>query len=821
MIKSYFKIAWRGMMKNKFFSIVNILGLSVGLACCMLIALYLHYETSYDSYQKNIDNLYQVGTTNIKNGEKDNQSPNTSPPVSAALKQEFPEIAESARLLPLFADDVNLVQYSPSNGDKKSFLEGNGFLADPAFFKLFTYSFIEGNADNALINPNTIVISESMAKKIFGNEPAMDRVLHINSNMNGAYDYTVKGVFRPVSSPSHINANFILSLSGGDMDKYLRKQGNDFARNNMFYTYVLLKPGTSAGRLETKFPAFVKKYEASDLKRMGRDKKQFLTPVTAIHLSATLPSNVTPPASRTYLFVLASIAVFTLLIACINFMNLSTARSSKRSAEVGVRKVLGAEKGALIRQFLGESVFMTFIAFLIAVGATVLLLPLFNSVSGKQITLSFAADKPMLLYFLLMALVTGFLAGSYPAFYLSSFNPLKVLKGKLSNSLAVVAIRKGLVIFQFIISVVLIIASVVIARQMNYMRTAELGFAKDQQIIIPLRSAASKAIYSTLKNEIKSSSQVTSVGASAYYPGIGNPSDAGFYKAGQSMNDAKHTRLNYVDEDFLNTLQFKAVAGRLFSSQFKSDTGNRIIVNETAIKELGFSSPQKAVGENISFDLQGKKYDYQVIGVVKDFHFEDMHSPVTPFGFQLLDDKNQFNYLIVHAKAANMTPVVNMIQNEWHKYDPNEPFEYTFLDEEFQKNYTADNRLAAIVGYFTIIAIVISCLGLFGLAAFSAEQRTKEIGVRKVLGASVSVSTIVSLLSVDFLKLIIISIIIASPVAWWAMNKWLQGFAYRKPIDWTIFAYTTAIALVIGLLTIGSQALKAAIANPVKSLRSE
>jgi len=819
MIKSYFKIAYRAMMKNKFFSFVNIFGLAVGLTCCMLIALYLHYETSYDTYHKNIDNLYQVGTTNIKKGEKADKAPYTSPPVSAALKQEYPEIAESARLLNLFTDDVNLVQYKPADGDQKSFLEGHGFLADPAFFKMFTYNFIEGNGTNALDGPNTMVLSETMAKKIFGNASPINKVLHVSSNMNGDNDYRITGVFRPVNSPSHINANFFLSFVGGGMEKYIQQNGNDFARNNMFFTYILLKPGTSATALESKLPAFVKKYEASDLKKMGRDKKQFLTPVKAIHLNQDLTSNVTPPASRTYLFVLASIAIFTLLIACINFMNLSTARSSKRSSEVGVRKVLGAEKSTLIRQFLGESILITFISFLIAVVFTVLLLPLFNQLSDKNIVLSFSADKVMLLEFLLMALATGFIAGSYPAFYLSSFNPVKVLKGKLTNSLAVVSIRKGLVVFQFIISVVLIIASVVIARQMNYMRNADLGFAKDQQIVIPLRTDASKAIYTALKAEVKSNPRILAVGASTYYPGIANPSDAVFYKDGQTMNDAKHTRLNSVDEDFLRTLDIKAVAGRLFSAEFKSDTGNRLIINENAVKQLGFTSPEKSIGQNIHYDLQGKQYSFQIIGVVKDFHFEDLHSPVTPYGFQLTDNKNYFNYLVVHVKAGNMAPILKMIGNTWRKYDKNEPVEYNFLDEEFQKNYKADNRLAGIVGYFTIIAILISCLGLFGLAAFSAEQRTKEIGVRKVLGAKVS--TIVSLLSVDFLKLIVISVVIASPIAWWAMNKWLQGFAYRQAIDWTIFAYTTIIAVVIGLVTIGSQAIKAALANPVESLRSE
>jgi len=819
MIRNYVKIAWRNLMKNKFFSFINIFGLSVGLACCMLIALYLNYETSYDGYQQNINNLYQVGTSFVAKGIKDDPIPFTSPPVAAAMKREFPEVADYTRLLALMGDEKVLVQYNPASGDKKSFLEKNGFLADPSFFRLFTYNFTEGKPDNALSNPNTIVITEEMARKIFGNEPALNKVLHVSSNMNGEQDYTVTGVFRPIDQPSHINLGFVLSFEGGEMYKYLQRQGNDFARNNMFYSYLLLKPGADAAKLEAKFPAFVQKYEENDLKRMGRGKRQFLTPVHAIHLSQTLKSNVTPPASRTYLYVLGSIAIFTLLIACINFMNLSTARSSKRSAEVGVRKVLGAEKSALIRQFLGESLLMTLIAFVLALVIVIVFLPAFNQLSDKHIIISFSADKLLFAEFLILALITGIIAGSYPAFYLSSFNPVAVLKGKLVNSFAVVSMRKGLVVFQFVISVVLIIASVVIARQMYFMRTADLGFTSEQQIVIPLRSNTATGLAVTLRDALAGNGSVVSAGVSTYYPGIATLMDAGYYKDGQSMTDSRHTRMNFIDDHFLTTLGFKCVAGRLFSPEFKSDTGNKIIVNEDAVKEIGFQSPLQAVNQNIYFDLQGKKYAYRVIGVVKDFHFEDLHSAVAPYGFQLVSDKNYYNYLLVHTKAGNMAGTLKMLEDTWRKFDRNDPFEYTFLDQDFQKNYQADNRLASTVSYFTVIAILISCLGLFGLAAFSAEQRTKEIGVRKVLGAKVS--TIVSLLSVDFLKLIIIAIVIASPIAWWAMNKWLQGFAYRQAIDWTIFAYTTIIAIIIGLLTIGSQAVRAAMANPVDSLRSE
>lgn len=804
-------------MKSKFFSFINIFGLSIGLACCMLIALYLAFETSYDTQHKNADNTYQIVTAFITKGSKPMKLPNTPAPMADALKQEYPEITETARMMKLFTEDKTIVQFNPANGERKSFLEERGYLADGSLFKIFSYKFIEGSPSSALVNPRTIVLSQQLATKLFGNQPALNKVVHINSNTNGEQDYTVNGVVATSTTPSHIDANFFLSMKGGAMEDYMKRQAHDFASNNMFYTYLLLKPGTNPKSVEAKLPAFMNKYAGKDMERIGFKKEQSLLSLRDIHLSSEVPNNVTPGASKTYLYVLFSIAIFTLLIACINFMNLSTARSSKRSAEVGVRKVLGAEKTTLIRQFLGESILMTIIAFIFAICITLVLLPIFNSVSGREITLSFNKDAMVMVKFLALALFTGILAGSYPAFYLSSFNPVKVLKGKLSNSLAVVAVRKGLVVFQFIISVVLIIASVVIARQMNYMRSTDLGFTKDQQIVIPLRTGASKSAYNAMRAELAANSQVVSVGASYYYPGIFNPADNLMRSEEQNSVESKRTRMNYIDDHFLQTLNIKPVAGRLFSAEFPSDSVNSIVINETAARELGFKSPAGAVGKKLFNHFQDQTNTYNIVGVVKDFHYEDLHLPVTPYGFMVAT--GNFNYMMVHTKAGNISSLLQTIENTWKKYDQNDPFDYSFLDEDFQKNYKADARLAAIVGYFTVVAILISCLGLFGLAAFSAEQRTKEIGVRKVLGASVK--TIVSLLSTDFLKLILVSVIIASPIAWWLMNKWLQEFAYRKDIDWTIFAYTTIIAMAIGVITIGSQALKAALVNPVKSLRSE
>ncbi|HNG62185.1 MAG TPA: ABC transporter permease [Ferruginibacter sp.] len=818
MIRTYFKIAWNNLRKNKVFSFINIFGLAAGLACCMLITLYIRNEISYDKYHKHAADIYQLGTNFIREGKETKMS-GTPAPVAQAMQFEYPEIEQTTRLLALFNEDKTLLQYNEKNAAPQSFYETKGYIADSSFFRVFTYDFLEGNPATALNEPRTVVLSEEIARKIFGNQPALNKLLHISSGTNGDYDFMVTGVFRPVSKPSHIDARFFLSFKGGEIEQLANRMATNFANNNMFFTYLQLKPGTDVAALQAKFPAFIDKYAGKDLKAQGFYKKQFLTKLTDIHLYSGMDQNVTPPGSVTYLYILTSIALFTLLIACINFMNLSTARSSKRSAEVGIRKVLGAEKSALVRQFLGESVFMSLIAFVFAFALVWFLLPAFNELAGKELSLSFSQNTISIIAFLALSVITGIVAGIYPAFYLSSFRPVKVLKGRFSNSLAAVSLRKGLVVFQFVISVALIISSVVIASQMRYLRSADLGFDKDQQVVIPLRSATAKQMYPSLKNELAKLPGVTNVGASLFNPGVFNPSDNLLYKEGQTMNDAKRTRMNWVDAGYLQTLNIKPVAGRLFSEAFPADTSFRMVLNETAIRDIGFPSAQDAVGKKVYFDYQGQQYGFDIVGVVKDFHFEDLHLPITPYGYQLNSNLDNFNYMLVHTRGADMKALLSSIGAGWHRLNPNEPFEYNFLDEEFQKNYQAEDRLAGIVGYFTMIAILICCLGLFGLAAFSAEQRVKEIGVRKVLGASVS--GIVGLLSKDFLKLVFVAIVIASPLAWYIMNKWLQDFAYRVDISWWVFVVAGIGAVLIAFITIGFQAIRAATVNPVKSLRTE
>jgi putative ABC transport system permease protein len=818
MFTNYLKIAWRNLAKNKVFSFINIFGLSVGLTCCIFIALYIYHEISYDKYHKNASNIYRLGTVFIDQGVEE-AGANSSAPLGRMIQQEYPEVQASARILNLFRDDKTLFQLNENDGKPKSFYETKGFLADSNFFQILSYDFKEGNSKTALLEPNSLVINEEIAQKLFGSESALNKIVWIRSSTNGDTSFRITGVFLNPPGPSHLDARFFISFRGGRMDRFANDNPS-LLNNNMFYTYLALKDGSDGKKLEEKFPGFVQRHLGEQLKQMGKERKYFLTSVPDIYLSGIAKNNTTPGGSKTTLFILGSIAILTLSIACINFMNLSTANSAKRAAEVGVRKVLGAQKKSLLRQFLGESLVMAGIALLFALIFSLLLLPVFEQVSGKTLIISFEQKIILGGLFLLLALITGLLAGSYPAFYLSSFRPIKVLKGKFRNSLAAISLRKGLVIFQFIISIVLIIASVVIAKQMSYMQQKDLGFQKEQQIVIPLRTSIAKNSVQAFKDEMANNTNINSIGTSMAYPGIFNPQDWLMYRQGQTLNNSKQVYINLVDNSFLQTLGVKLVAGRLFSNEFAADTLTSFVINEQAVKEFGFISAEDAVGKWLAFEPDGEQIRFTIIGVVKDFHFKDLHEAIEPFAFRFYNDANGgFNYMIAHSSGGNIKQSLTALENEWKKLNPNEPFEFSFLDEDFQKNYVAESRQAGLINYFTIIAIIISCLGLFGLATFTAEQRIKEIGIRKVLGASVA--GLVALLSKDFLRLVIIAVIIASPLAWWAMHKWLQNFAYQTSITWQVFALTTLIAVVIAFVTISFQAIKAAIVNPIKSLRTE
>ncbi|WP_461089017.1 ABC transporter permease [Spirosoma gilvum] len=821
MLLNYLKIAVRNLLRSKSFSAINIFGLSVGMTCCMLLLLYIRSELSYDKHQEHADRLYLMAQeTIIGKGNKGagmEKNSTASAPYAFALKSEFPEIEQVTRLWINLIDDKALLQVRENGKSVKAFYETKGYQVDSTFFDLFSYSFTEGNVRTALIDQHSVVLSEEIAHKLFGNGPALNKLIRVGGTSGNGEDFKVTGVYRDESARSHIDAKFFLPMSAGWVGGFLREGKVDFCCNNMFVTYLKLQPNADPAQLTQKFPAFMAKYASNDLKNVGFDKKLFLVPVPEIHLFDEINTIVTPTNTTTYLYILASIALFTLLIACINFMNLSTARSAKRAAEVGVRKVMGAERGSLIGQFLGESMVLSLLALAIALALVMTLLPVFNQLTHKSLQLPELFEPRIILTFVGLALLTGLLAGSYPAFYLSMFNPAQVLKGKFANTLSAVALRRGLVVFQFVISVGLVLATFVIQEQMRFLRNTSLGFTQDQQIAIPLSSREAHESYTAYRNEILQNNQIVGAAGTQYYPGINNATDFLLYKPEQTALNGQSVKTNQVDYDYLQTMGFKLAAGRMFSRQFPGDTANRLVVNEATLRK--FQIPlNKAVGQKLQFDWQGKTHRYEIVGVLKDFHFENLRQTIQPFTF-LLNRQPDFNYIIVHVNTANMSNVISFLEQKWKVLRPDEPFAYTFLNEDFQKNYEAEARTSRIVSYFTIISILISCLGLFGLATFAAQQRTKEIGVRKVLGASIT--NIVLLLAKDFLILVVIAIVIASPIGWYAMNKWLQNFEYKIDIPWWIFAVSGVLAIAIAFITVSFQSIKAALMNPVKSLKTE
>jgi putative ABC transport system permease protein len=818
MIKNYLKIAWRNMLKSKLFSAINVFGLSVGMTCCMLLLLYILSETSFDKHQEHVNELYLVRSENVRFSGEKMDNPRAPSPYAQALKQEFPEVVQVTRAWMNFLENKTLLKVEKSGKTVKSIFETKGCHVDSTFFDMFSYHFVEGDPKTALNDPHSVVLSEDVASKLFGNVSPMDKVINIGGTDGNAENFKVTGVYRDESARSHFDARFFLPMKSGWVGNYLRQPNQDFTNNNMFYTYIRVKPGTDPEKFNQKLPAFVDKYAGKDIKAAGYAKHMTLLPVKDIHLFNKIADIITPTTSTTYLYVLASIALFTLLIACINFMNLATARSAKRAAEVGIRKVMGAGKGGLIGQFLGESMVLTFLALIFALVIVVLSLPLFNQISDKTLLVSNLLQPEIVASFVGLALLTGLLSGSYPAFYLSVFNPLDVIKGKFVNSVSATALRRGLVVFQFVISIGLVVATMVIQGQIRFMRDQPLGFTKDQQIVIPLRSDQARKSYASLRNEILQNNQIAAASGTSYYPGIKNPSDMSVYRSDQTMNEGAIVKTNWVAPDFMKTMGFEMAAGRMLSAEFPGDTSNKMVVNEATIRKFGIPL-DKAVGFKLNFNKDdGNAQGIEIVGVVKDFHFEGLHKLIEPYAlFPYFG--NDFNYIIAHVNNSDVGKALPFLEAKWKSMIPDEPFSYSFLDEDFQRNYTAEARTSRIVNSFTVISILISCLGLFGLAAFAAQQRIKEIGVRKVLGASVG--SIVKLLSGDFIKLVIVSIVLATPLTWYLMNRWLADFAYKISIQWWMFVLAGGLAVVIAMITVSSQAIKAAITNPVKSLKSE
>jgi putative ABC transport system permease protein len=810
MIKNYFKITWRNLMKYKFISFINLFGLTVGLTCCLLITTYVLNELSYDQYNKNAENIYRVTRSfNNADGVVSLNLSTVSPPFGYYFPTDFQEIKKMTRLLNAGS--------MPFKYKDKLIDEPDVYFADENLFDVFTLKVLEGNPEKALSDPFSVMLTEDVAKKYFGNEDPMNKVIKVNNQ----FDVKVTGIYKGFPQNSFMHPGVLVSFNTlKDSAVYGAENLRTNWGNNSFFTFLELPNHYDPKKMITRFPAFLDKRMAGQYgpNQPSKFTKLGLQKLTDIHLYSHTDYEAEPNGDINKVYIFSAIALFILLIACINYMNLSTARSALRAKEIGIRKVIGARRKELIFQFLSESVLVAWSAILIAFLLLYYTLPWLSQVSGQQLTINILWKWQVLVPLFLTPFVVGILSGLYPALFMSSFQPVKTLKGLFKAGEGNISFRKVLVVAQFTISIVLIITTIIVFQQLRYMQNTSLGYNKEHIITLPYYNSINPQ-YDAFRNDLLQNTAIKDVARSSRVP-TGRLLDAtgASTMVGDSMQpvtaDIKNVSADY---DFIPTYGIQLAAGRNFSRDYSMDTSN-FILNEAAIKAIGWKSPQEAIGRNFMYGgTKGK-----VIGVIKDFHFESLQHEIVPMILlnpPTTPTDSRFNNLSIKLAGNNIPAALVSVEKIWKRYLPELPYRYSFLDANYNKLYQSEQRQGTIFTVFACIAIFIACLGLFGLSAFEITQRVKEIGVRKVLGAKVS--SIVTLLSKDFLKLVLIATIIAFPIAWYAMSHWLHGFAYRVDMHWWVFVLSAILALIIALITVSFQAIKAAIANPVESLRSE
>lgn len=793
MLRNYFKIAFRNLWKHKVFSFINIMGLTVGMSACLLISMYVNFELTYDAFHSKSDRIYRLVTDVITPSETINAGI-TSWAFGPTIKQDFPEVEAYTR--------INSGSFLLRKGDIK-FQEQATVFADSSFFRVFDFKLIQGDPKTALKEPLSLVFTEKAAKKYFGNSDPIGQTLLLTGD---ALPAKVTGVMKDIPENSQIKGDMFVSMTTVTtrFNRGIDEEWGNFGA----MTYLLLKPGTERKVLEKKFPAYLERRAGKLMRESKMSYKLFLEPLLDVHLHSE--RDVAEKGSMSNVYVFSVVAVFILLIACINFVNLTTARSAERAKEVGVRKVVGAAKGLLARQFVSESVLLCLIAFVLSITLSAALIPLFNDLAGKVVVSGIFADTSFLLYMLMAAILIGVLAGIYPALVLSSFEPVTVLKGRFTTSFKGILLRKGLVTFQFAISIALIIATMIVYIQMNFMRNRDLGFSKDQMLVISTEGDPKREAF---KESLRGLAGVKSTAASSSVPG--GPNRGAYSEIENKSGELQVANLDlyFVDFDYITQFGLKMAAGRPFSREFGTDTTQAMVVNEAAVKLLGYAKPEDAIGRRFKqWGREGK-----IVGVVRDFHFRSLQEAIRPLTMRI--EPGGTELVSVKIEGNRLKETVAAVEEKWKEMIPGRPFSYYFMDEFFDRQYRSEERFEKLFFNFAILAIFISCLGLLGLASHSTMQRTKEIGVRKVMGASVG--SIVGLLSKDFLKLVVIAFVVASPVAWFGMDRWLENFAYRTDIYWWVFVIAAVLSVAIAFATVSFQSIRAAVMNPVKSLRSE
>ncbi len=796
MLKNYLKIALRTLLRHKGYSFINIAGLAVGITCCLLILLFVQDEFSYDRFHEKAERIYRLVVENEAEGKVFINAISSAPMVPALLR-DYPEINSAARFYPV--DASVLVSY-----EDKQFYEERFFYADVAAFEVFTLPFVKGDPRTALVEPNTVVLTEETARKFLGEEDPVGKILKVNQQS----EYLVTGVIKNIPNNSHLRFDFLASFQS--LESILGEALNSWTYNP-FFSYLVLPENYPAAELEKKIASLFDDNIGERLRSLGWRLTPQLQPLTDIHLHP-LGNELNAQGDIRYIYIFSAIALFILLIACINFMNLATARSEIRAREVGMRKVLGSQQRQLVAQFIGESLLMAIMATLIALVLIELVLPFFNAVANRELTVDYRNNWPFVIGLLGLTLFVGVMAGSYPAFFLAAIQPLAVLKSRTGAGLRSFLSRKVLVVFQFSISIILIVGTLVVYRQLDYLRNKKLGYDHEQVVVVPIKGGGLLERRQTLKQALLQNASVSRVTFTSRYPGIGTWGTVA-RRPDRPEVQVTDMKVFLSDYDYIETLDIARAAGRSFSPQMDADTTRDVIINETASRALGWM-PDEAVGKTINYF---RNRSGTIIGVVKDFHFQTLHMGMQPL--MLVHAPEGYGYAMMRIAAHDIGDTLDDVKRIWTGFAPEWPFEYLFLDDNFDKQYRAEQRLGKIFGAFGFIAVLIAYLGLFGLAAFTAGRRTREIGIRKVLGATAS--GIVNLLSREFVKLVLVANLIAWPVAYVAMNKWLQSFAYRVDLGWWIFALAGALALLIALLTVSAQAIKAALANPVEALRYE
>ncbi|MGD9346345.1 MAG: ABC transporter permease [Candidatus Aminicenantes bacterium] len=805
MFKNYIKTALRNIRRNTLYSVLNVAGLAIGVTCCLLILLYVQDELSYDRFHEKADRIFRVATI-IDLKERHMNFASTAHVQGPMFKDEFPEIENYVRFN--YYGSRRVIQYKD-----RSFTEEKFIWADNSVFDVFSFNLLKGDPKDALVEPNTVVITEEMAEKYFGQEDPIGKNLRVHNETL----YMVTGVIENIPKNSHFRPDFFASFSTLDLNP-TGNPAEDLMSNIDYITFLLLREGTDYKQLEGKFVGFVERILKPLLDAYEGEARYELDPLTRIYLHSERQGELEQTGDIAYIYLFSGIGMFILLLACLNFMNLSTARSANRAKEVGLRKVVGAQRGQLIKQFIGESMILTIIAFVIALVLVTFTMPLFNSISGKVLTMEYFTKPQFVAGFFGLFVLVSFIGGSYPALFLSAFRPVEVLQGRLRRGTKSSVLRISLVSLQFTISIVLIIGTLMVDKQLNFVRSRKLGYNKDHVIALRIRNDETQKKYEAIKTELLRHPNILSVTASSSLP-LGRNSFSAHHAVGKPESELTMLFSQIVDEDFIDTYDIDIAKGRNFSKDFPTDRKEAVIINEAAVRKLGWHD--NPLGQQIEvFMSLDKRKRFKVIGVVKDYHFESLHKEIEPL---ILYNSNPYggNYYRISMRTApeRIQETVAFVKSKWQEFDSQYPIEYVFLDEQYDELYRAEERLGRLFGYFTTLAIIIGCLGLFGLSAFSAEQRTKEIGIRKVLGATIP--GVIVLLVREFTKWVLLAVAIAWPLGYYIMNKWLQNFAYRTSLEFGTFLLAAALALVISIITVIYQAARAAIANPIDSLRYE